>query len=188
MAEYGIKKAQLHDDLIEELSVIVSKEDKVTGKSLILDTEITRLAGVTNFDNSSNVSDIALKEDTANKSNSFADYLSTIKFPTWSAIVTYVFGRVDVNVPITISASRSLTDTDSGLIIIITASCTVTIASGLKTGFNCTFVTLAGITLTLALGSDVVLFNNVGLTMSEKSSCTLNRTITSNNYLLMGSI
>ena len=188
MAEYGIKKAQLHDDLIEELSVIVSKEDKVTGKSLILDTEITRLAGVTNFDNSSNVSDIALKENTANKSNSVTDYLSTIKFPTWNAIVTYVFGRVDVNVPITISASRSLTDADSGLIIIITASCTVTIASGLKSGFNCTFVTLTGITLTLALGSGVVVFNNVGLSMSEKSSCTLNRRITADNYLLMGSI
>lgn len=183
--QQGISRQELSVGLNQEID---NKVDKVTGKSLISDSEITRLAGVTNFDNSSNVLAIANKEDTANKSNSFADYLSTIKFPTWNAIVAYVFGRVDVNVPITISTSRSLTDADSGLIIIITANCTVTIASGLKSGFNCTFVTLAGVTLTLALGSGVVVFNNVGLSMSEKSSCTLNRTTTSNNYLLMGSI
>jgi hypothetical protein len=39
------------------------KVDKVTGKSLILDTEITRLAGVTNFDNSGNVTALAGKVD-----------------------------------------------------------------------------------------------------------------------------
>lgn len=181
----GISRQELSVGLNNEID---NKVDKAAGKSLISDTEITRLAGVTNFDNSSNVSAIANKEDTANKSNIWLDFSSTIKFPTWNAIVTYVFGRVDVNVPITISANRSLSDADSGLIIIITANCTVTIASGLKSGFNCTFVTLAGVTLTLALGSGVVVFNNVGYSMSEKSSCTLNRTITSNNYLLMGAI
>ncbi len=39
------------------------KVDKVIGKSLIADTEITRLAGVTNFDNSGNVTALANKVD-----------------------------------------------------------------------------------------------------------------------------
>lgn len=39
------------------------KVDKVTGKSLILDTEITRLSTVTNFDNSGNITALAGKVD-----------------------------------------------------------------------------------------------------------------------------
>ena len=42
---------------------LTNKVDKVTGKSLISDTEITRLATVTNFDNSGNVTALANKVD-----------------------------------------------------------------------------------------------------------------------------
>ena len=71
----GISRQELSVGLNQEID---NKVDKATGKSLILDTEITRLAGVTNFDNSSNVSAIASKEDTDNKSNSVADYLAQL--------------------------------------------------------------------------------------------------------------
>lgn len=193
--QQGISRDELSVELNQEFDDLVSSID--ANNTLIGNHKtdysnphnVTKAqVGLGNVPNTDFTAAIADKEATANKSNSVADYLSTIKFPTWNAIVTYIFGRVDVNVPITISASRSLTDADSGLIIIITASCTVTIAAGLKSGFNCTFVTLSGVMLTLALGSGVVVFNNVGLSMSEKSSCTLNRTITSNNFLLMGSV
>ena len=42
---------------------LADKVDKVIGKSLILDTEITRLASVTNFDNSGNVTALGTKVD-----------------------------------------------------------------------------------------------------------------------------
>lgn len=121
------------------------KVDKVAGKSLIDDTEISRLismtaiftttlktaydnavtwiatnganilahisstsnphnitasdVGLSNVDNTSDVNKpvstaqataISLKEDTSNKSTSVGDIASTIKFPVWSAIVSYV--------------------------------------------------------------------------------------------------
>jgi len=44
-------------------NLITNKVDKVTGKSLIADTEILRLASVTNYDNSSNVTALSNKVD-----------------------------------------------------------------------------------------------------------------------------
>ena len=56
------------------------KVDKVTGKSLIDDTEITRLASVTNFDNSGNVTALANKVDKIlGKGLSTEDYTTTEK-------------------------------------------------------------------------------------------------------------
>lgn len=57
------------------------KVDKVTGKSLILDTEITRLAGVSNVD-------ISGKENTVNKQNSLVVDGTGVKFPTVDAVNT----------------------------------------------------------------------------------------------------
>jgi len=55
------------------------KVDKVTGKSLILDTEITRLAGVSNVD-------VSGKENTSNKQNSLATDGTGGKYPTVDAV------------------------------------------------------------------------------------------------------
>jgi len=84
--------------------------------------------------------------------------------------------------------SFSLADANNGKITILTASCTVTIPNGLVAGFEHTIVTLAGVTLTVALGGSVVLFNNVGTTMAEKLSCTIKNRTTTNNYITAGSL
>ena len=84
--------------------------------------------------------------------------------------------------------SFSLTDAHNGLITILTASCTVTIPNGLVANFEHTIVTLAGVTLTVALGGSVTLFNNAGLTMAEKSSCTIKNRTATNQYITAGSL
>ena len=91
-------------------------------------------------------------------------------------------------IPIAISTATTLSSTHLGKPLIISASCTVTIPNGLADGFNCSFITLAGVTLTIALGGSVVLFNNVGLTMAEKLSFTLQRRIATDNYIAIGNL
>lgn len=63
---------------------LANKVDKVAGKSLIEDTEITRLASVTNFDNSGNVAAFLEKEDKSNKgvANGYAPLNSSTKIDT----------------------------------------------------------------------------------------------------------
>lgn len=86
------------------------------------------------------------------------------------------------------STSFTLTDADVGIPFVITASCTVTIPNGLMAGFNATFVTLTGVTLTVALGGSVVLHNNAGTSLLEKSSFTLQARTTTNNYITAGAL
>lgn len=87
-----------------------------------------------------------------------------------------------------ISTNTTLSDSDNGKVILLTASCTVTLPNGLMNGFNCSFSTLAGATLTYSLGGSVVLFNNLGTTMAEKLSHTIVNTGVSNEYLTAGSL
>ena len=84
--------------------------------------------------------------------------------------------------------SFTLDDTYHGKIVILTASCTVTLPNGLMSGFEVTIATLAGVTLTLSLGGSVVLKNNTGTTMAEKLSCTFKGMATANNYLTAGGL
>lgn len=84
--------------------------------------------------------------------------------------------------------SFSLTDAHNGKITILTASCTVTIPNDLMAGFEHTIVTLAGVTLTIALGGSVTLFNNSGTTMAEKLSCTIKNRAVTNQYITAGNL
>ena len=84
--------------------------------------------------------------------------------------------------------SFSLTDAYNGKVVILTASCTVTIPDGLVAGFEVSIVTLAGVTLTIAQGASVVLFNNAGTTMAEKLSMTLKNRTATNQYITTGNI
>ena len=84
--------------------------------------------------------------------------------------------------------SFTLDDTYHGKIVILTASCTVTLPNGLMSGFEVTIATLAGVTLTLSTGGSVVLKNNTGTTMAEKLSCTFKGMATANNYLTAGGL
>jgi len=87
-----------------------------------------------------------------------------------------------------ISTNTTLADSDNGKVILLTASCTVTLPNGLMNGFNCSFSTLSGATMTYALGGSVTLLNNIGTTMAEKLSHTIVNTGVSNEYLTAGSL
>jgi len=69
-------------------SALSNKVDKVAGKSLIADTEIIRLAGVSNVD-------VSGKEDISNKSTNVAtDGASDTKYPSVKAVKTYVDSNI----------------------------------------------------------------------------------------------
>jgi hypothetical protein len=201
-------------------SAIVSYFDLSRIKSIL---GITVLSGDNTGDNATNTQYSGLaasKEDTANKSNSQGDIASTTKFPTWAAVVTYVVGLFsnlktvggtsligagDVafktvnstavtgsgNIS-TIFPSREtgttspISNADNGGVVIITSSCTITIPSGLVAGFECSFVTLSGATLTIALGGGVTLENNASLIMLPQYSFTLKNRTAANAYVSTG--
>jgi len=102
-----------------------------------------------------------------------------------------IFSATTINAGIAvrkISTNTTLADSDNGKVILLTASCTVTLPNGLMNGFNCSFSTLAGVTMTYALGGSVTLLNNTGTTMAEKLSHTIVNTGVSNEYLTAGSL
>jgi len=107
---------------------------------------------------------------------------------------TYIKSKADTfyapkTIPVfVISANTTLTDAHNGSIIILSTSCTVTIPNGLMIGFGCSFSTLAGVTYSQSLGGSVTLLNNVGTTMAEKLSFTLQNTLTTNQYLTVGNL
>jgi hypothetical protein len=85
-----------------------------------------------------------------------------------------------------ISTNTTLAESDNGTVILLTGSCTVTLPNGLSLGFNCSFVTATGATMTYALGGSIVLINNNATTMAEKLSHTITNTGVSNEYLTVG--
>jgi len=81
----------------------------------------------------------------------------------------------------------SLTNADSGGIVIFTASTTLTIPTGLADGFECTFVTLAGVTLTVTSTGNT-LNNAIGNVLPSQSSFILKRMIAANTFIATGNI
>jgi len=81
----------------------------------------------------------------------------------------------------------TLTNTDSGGIIIFTASATLTIPTGLADGFECTFVTLAGVTLTV-VSTGNILNNAIGTSLPPQSSFTLKRMIAPDTFIATGNL
>lgn len=104
---------------------------------------------------------------------------------TQIATTAFVQGEKAITVR-KISTNTTLDNTDNGKVILLTASCTVTLPNGLMSGFNVSFATQAGATLTYSLGGSVVLVNNAGTTMGELSSHTIVNTGVSNEYLTVG--
>jgi hypothetical protein len=85
-----------------------------------------------------------------------------------------------------IATNITLAESDNGTVILLTASCTVTLPNGLSLGWNCSFVTSAGVTMTYALGGSIVLINNDATTMAEKLSHTITNTGVLNEYITVG--
>ena len=83
--------------------------------------------------------------------------------------------------------SYPLVNTDSGGIIIFTANATLTIPTGLANGFECTFVTLADVTLTV-VSTGNTLNNAIGNVLPPKSSFTLKRMIAANTFIATGNL
>lgn len=85
-----------------------------------------------------------------------------------------------------ISTNTTLSDSDNGKVILLTASCTVTLPNGLMSGFNCSFSTVGGAVLTYSLGGSVTLLRGAGTTMDELSDHTIVNTGVANEYLTVG--
>jgi hypothetical protein len=87
------------------------------------------------------------------------------------------------------TSGYTLTNTDSGGIVIFktTAAQTLTIPTGLADGFECTFVTLSGVTLTV-VSTGNTLNNNTGTVMLPQLSFTLKRMLATNTYITAGSL
>jgi len=182
----------------------------------LLDTGANYAWTGTVWDKLGDTIDISGKEDLSNKSQDIeADKTSTTKFGSVKAFYDWCVGRfqpklvagtnisIDNTNPLApvinasgggilavreISASTTLASTDNGLVIIVRASCIVTIPNGLAANFECTLVTLNGVTVTVVKGTSVVLLNNTDLTLYEKLSVTLKNTLTANEYLTTGNL
>ena len=104
---------------------------------------------------------------------------------TGKALVTkeYMNNRLVVET----TSGYTLTNADSGGIVIFTASATLTIPTGLADGFECTFVTLSGVTLTV-VSTGNTLNNATSTTMLPQLSFTLKRMLAANTYIVAGSL
>lgn len=106
-------------------------------------------------------------------------------------ISTHTHPAAAQNLDITIlkiGTNTTLDNTYNGKVILLTASCTLTLPNGLALGFNYSVKTRAGVTLTYALGGSVVLMDNTGTTMAEKLSHTMANTGVLNEYLSVGNL
>jgi hypothetical protein len=96
-------------------------------------------------------------------------------------------GYVNNRLVVETASPYTLTDTDSGGIVIFTASTTLTIPTGLAAGFECTFVTLSGVTLMVS-ATGVTLNNNTGTILLPRLSFTIKRMIAANTFVVTGDL
>lgn len=85
------------------------------------------------------------------------------------------------------STDYTLQNSDSGGTIIFTASATLTVPTGLASGFECKFITLAGATLTVVSTGNTI--NNAsGSTLAPQSDFFIKRMIASNTFIVTGDL
>jgi len=110
----------------------------------------------------------------------------TIKLPDADGTIALT-SDVNNRLVVETAGPYTLTNADSGGIVIFTASTTLTIPTGLANGFDCTFVTLAGVTLTV-VSTGNTLNNATSTTMLPQLSFTLKRMLATNTYIVAGSL
>ena len=111
---------------------------------------------------------------------------------TTLATTEFVVAAANNRLVVETALSYSLTNPNSGGIIIFTASASLEIPLGLNPGFECTFVTLAGVTLTVPAVAGITLNNATNPTgsnvLAPKSSFTLKRMIATNTFIATGNL
>lgn len=110
-----------------------------------------------------------------------------IRFPAKTGGSTQTFAMVSdlAQGYDTISSSRSLTDADHGKTIWVTATCNITIPSGLRSDFNCTFRTLTGATATFLTSGTTINAESDGDVQAPKTMSYL-AVYSTNNYIISG--
>ena len=96
-------------------------------------------------------------------------------------------GYVNNRLVVETASPYTLTNADSGGIVIFTASTTLTIPTGLANGFECTFVTLSGVTLTV-VSTGNTLNNATSTNMLPQLSFTLKRMLAADTYIATGNL
>lgn len=76
----------------------------------------------------------------------------------------------------TISSDATLDDTYHNCIVRITANSTITIASGLRSDFNCVFDAIDSVRGTFVVGTGVTISSPFGLNLKNNAMCTLYKT------------
>jgi len=180
--------SQLYFQTARVLATLLTGISFVTGGAIVSTDSVLVAFGKLQKQISDALTAIGLKSDINSPTFTGTPAAPTATVGTnTTQIATTAFVQESKVLPVTeIGTSFSLTDAYNGKVVILTASCAVTIPNGLIAGFECSFATLTGVTLTVALGGSVVLFNNAGTTMAEKLSFTLKNRTATNNYITAG--
>ena len=87
------------------------------------------------------------------------------------------------------TGTHTIIDNDNGKIILFRNNCTASLPTSLAVNFECTVVSVAGKSIKFVTGSNsVILLNNTGTTLPERSSVTIKNTGTSEEYLTNGAL
>ena len=87
---------------------------------------------------------------------------------------------------IEVGTSGNAQESWKGKLVLITASCTITIPTALSNNWSCEIATLAGVTLTWAITSPKTWLFGTPPTFPEKSMCTVSQRGTTNDIMLFG--
>jgi len=157
-----------------------------TADNLILSTKQIRISESTNGGIIRSDSSSALYYQNVNVASPFNTVTKNYNYTTF-LFETVLNDRVVSEK----SGNYPLVNADSGSVIIFTASATLTIPTGLVAGFECTFVTLAGVTLTVVSTGNTLnnapnpTGNNV---LPPQLSFTLKRMILPNTFIATGNL
>ena len=87
------------------------------------------------------------------------------------------------------TGTHTISNNDNTKIILFRNSCTASLPTSLAANFECTVVSVAGKSIKFVTGSNsVILLNNTGTTLPERSSVTIKNTGTSEEYLTNGAL
>lgn len=131
--------------------------------------------------------DLKLQKDFSTLTSVTLPLVDTDLFAVVRGGVAYKIQKSDLSVQIykTINTNTSLDNSYHNTVVWVTATCNITIPSGLRSDFNCTFRTLTGATATFLTSGTTINAESDGDVQAEKSMSYLAQ-YTTNNYILSG--